>query len=285
VEDYLLIKPLIRKALKIFAPPVYWRRRLRGYKISQGELELQIVPYLCSQDQISIDIGAADGAYAIEMAKHSKRCIAFEPRSRQASDLSLLARYGGLPMSVESAALSDTSGTTNMRVLVMDGGRSTIEESNDLTDPDGSPISQLKVETRTLDSYRYENVALVKIDVEGHELSVLGGARDTLVKSQPVVIIETENRHRPNAVASVIKFFADLDYVGYFFLDGSLTPTSEFDAELHQDPSRLGSWKSNWAHYGVYVNNFIFFPQAKKELVRTVEGKVGTKAPSNVMTP
>jgi hypothetical protein len=184
-------------------------------------------------------------------------------------------------MSVESAALSDTSGTTNMRVLVMDGGRSTIEEANDLTDPDGSPVSQLEVEMRTLDSYKFENIALVKIDVEGHELSVLAGAKDTLIRSNPFVIIETENRHRPNAVASVIKFFTDLNYAGYFFLDGALTPVSEFNADIHQDPSKLGSWKSNRTHHGVYVNNFIFFPQARKELVPVINDKMAAKAAPN----
>ena len=42
----------------------------------------------------------------------------------------------------------------------------------------------------SLDSYRFRNVDLIKIDVEGYELQVLNGAQKTLLENRPLVVIE-----------------------------------------------------------------------------------------------
>ncbi|MGC9123348.1 MAG: FkbM family methyltransferase [Thermoplasmata archaeon] len=41
------------------------------------------------------------------------------------------------------------------------------------------------IETRTLDSFNFDKVDLIKIDVEGLELSVLDGTRETMESSIP----------------------------------------------------------------------------------------------------
>jgi FkbM family methyltransferase len=265
------MRQFIRKAVEILAPPIHWKRRLKFFQTLAGERELQLLPYLCSRDNLSIDVGADEGIYAIHMARYSKGCVAFEPRLMQASSLMLMARYGGLPIAVEPIALSDKSGTIMMRVLDQDPGRSTIEQANDLNDPDGSSVSQLLVKRKTLDSYMLGNVGVIKIDVEGHEISVVAGARDTLARCNPSIIIEVENRHRPDALRDVFQFFGSLSYTGYFLLNGLLTPISKFNAEIHQNPANIGGWKSNRRH-GVYVNNFVFLALNRQELVSRFNG-------------
>jgi len=48
----------------------------------------------------------------------------------------------------------------------------------------------MTAEVRKLDSYEFEGVGLIKIDVEGDELAVLEGAEQTIAREQPVIIVE-----------------------------------------------------------------------------------------------
>lgn len=48
------------------------------------------------------------------------------------------------------------------------------------------------VEVRTLDSYKFSNVAVIKIDVQGYEPFVLDGAKETIRNNRPVIFIEVE---------------------------------------------------------------------------------------------
>ena len=58
----------------------------------------------------------------------------------------------------------------------------------------------------------------LKIDVEGHELAVLQGARQTLKKHRPTILVECEARHRPDGdVRPVFEFLQSLGYGGSFF--------------------------------------------------------------------
>ena len=47
-----------------------------------------------------------------------------------------------------------------------------------------------QAELRTLDSFGFENVSLIKIDVEGYENQVLAGAENLIRASKPVILIE-----------------------------------------------------------------------------------------------
>lgn len=51
--------------------------------------------------------------------------------------------------------------------------------------------SGVEVELRTLDSYDLLEVSFIKIDVEGHELEVLKGAKNTINYYKPDILVET----------------------------------------------------------------------------------------------
>jgi FkbM family methyltransferase len=55
-----------------------------------------------------------------------------------------------------------------------------------------SSANEMRVKTNTLDSVVSDdnNPSLIKIDVEGHEVEVLEGGRDTLTKIKPLLILE-----------------------------------------------------------------------------------------------
>jgi FkbM family methyltransferase len=211
---------------------------------------------LCDPDRVSLDIGADVGEFAIAMLGSSRSVIAFEPRPTQASSLAAMFGAVGAAVRVEAVAVSDEPGVTTMRVLESAPGRSTIDSHNTLNDADSGRVSTIDVPVVRLDDLRLDQVGFVKIDVEGHELAVLRGAADTLKRNRPTLFIEAEERHHPGAIAAITEFLAELDYLGYFEVDGIRRPVEEFDLAEHQNPANVDSPATR----GIYVNNFVFLP-------------------------
>ena len=90
--------------------------------------------------------------------------------------------------------------------VVLDSDNVKLRESQNL----------VPVPARTLDSYNYEVVDCIKIDVEGSELLVMQGAKDTIDRCRPSVQVEIVPKqctlfgYEPQ---DLYDFFADRDYV------------------------------------------------------------------------
>jgi hypothetical protein len=58
--------------------------------------------------------------------------------------------------------------------------------------PSGTTFTSIKTKVATIDTYlsTIANLDLVKIDVEGAEINVLGGMKETLFRFQPFVFVE-----------------------------------------------------------------------------------------------
>ncbi|SFB18346.1 methyltransferase, FkbM family [Rhizobium sp. NFR07] len=202
-----------------------WSRAIRDWR--NGEPELHILGKLCPPDQIALDIGANCGVYSWYLRRHARNVIAFEPQPDMADFLK--AAFGS-SVQVELVALSDTAGMAKMRIPCERymGGCATIEEENTLS---SYKVREISVPMRRLDGYDLGKVGFIKVDVEGHELKVLKGAEAVLRRDRPNLLIEAEDRHRPNAVTSVIDYLAPLGYNAYFLKDARLRPFSNSEAE------------------------------------------------------
>lgn len=77
-------------------------------------------------------------------------------------------------------------------------------------------IEEMTTEVRTLDSFKL-NPYFMKIDVQGHELPVLKGARQTLERSKPILLIEAVEEE-------VASYLRELGYQCYAYEDGQLKP-------------------------------------------------------------
>lgn len=255
-------KRWLAPAAKKIAPRLFWQRKFRVLRcLGDSRPDIQLVASLCDPNKISLDIGADLGEFTISMLASSRSVIAFEPRPAQAHDLTSMFDAVGAAVQVQAMALSDSSGSTVMRVVESEPGRSTIDTSNTLGDVSGAKIRSIDVPVRRLDELHLEDIGLIKIDVEGHELAVLHGATYTLTRDRPVIVVEAEERHRPNAVAEIVGLLSELGYAGYFDLGGTRRPIAEFDPTHHQNPANVGSQEDGWAGHGIYVNNFVFVPK------------------------
>ena len=57
-------------------------------------------------------------------------------------------------------------------------------------------FDKFNVKTNKLDNFKFSNkISFIKIDVEGHELKVIDGAKETLKKHKPNLLIEIEEKH------------------------------------------------------------------------------------------
>lgn len=176
-----------------------------------GEPDLRLHSKMVDPKRAAIDIGAADGVYSWHLSRISHRCIAFEAHPLKAEQI----RRRLPQIEFHQCALSSTCGSAVLRVPV-DGraltGLGSIESENSLGECE--KIEEISVLTRTLDSFGLRDVGFIKIDVEGHELEVLKGARNTLLRERPVLLLEIEERHRRDAVASVESFLSACGYSG-----------------------------------------------------------------------
>lgn len=249
-------------AAKKLAPHLFWQRKFRFLQqLGASRPDVALVASLCDPHRISLDIGADLGEFTIAMLASSQSVIAFEPRPAQARDLASMFDAVGAAVQVQAVALSDKPGTMAMRVVESEPGRSTIDADNQLGDVSGDSIRSIDVPVKRLDDLHFGDIGLIKIDVEGHELAVLQGATDTLRRHRPAIVVEAEERHHPHAVAEITGLLTGLGYAGYFDLDGTRRPMSDFDPARHQDPGNVGSREDGWTSHGTYVNNFVFFPQ------------------------
>ena len=112
------------------------------------------------------------------------------------------------------AATNINEGTINILDHTDHGGHNHVVFD---TDFDLRASQQLvPVQARTLDSYNFEDVDCIKIDVEGSELFVMQGAKDTIERCRPSVQVEIVPKqcalfgYQPQ---ELYDFFQDLDYV------------------------------------------------------------------------
>lgn len=257
-------KAFVREGLKFLLPaPVFWR--YLAWRIGKFDPELQLIHYLCDRTKVSIDIGASIGDYTVHMLNFSRKCYAFEPVPDSAAELvERLAAFRHPRLRVETVALSDRAGDAQLRVLVGDTGRSSIEKENPVEKL--GVVTVLTVPTKRLDDYdTIEPVGCIKIDVEGHEDAVLRGARRLLLRDHPSLIIEIEERHKRHSVITVSNFLEELGYRGFFFRHDRLHPIETFSTKEHQDVSNI----LNYINVGnKYVNNFLFFAEESLTKVR-----------------
>jgi FkbM family methyltransferase len=217
-----------------------------------GERELRLLALLCDRHALSLDVGASVGIYSYFLRRHSAGVVAFEPVPEYAAFI-----RAALPeVRVYESAVSDHSGPATLRIPVDADGTSspTLEPSDALT---GRCSRDLVVDLATIDSFDLSRVGFMKIDVEGHELSVLNGALTTLVRDRPTILVEAEERHREGAVNSVRMLLGMHGYRGYFLYRDHIEPIERFDLRLHQDPALLGDNPSGSAE-ALYASNFIF---------------------------
>jgi FkbM family methyltransferase len=238
--------------------PSMWVRWHLMHRPKSAEQELLYLDRIVPEGAVTVDVGANCGLYTRKLARLSRQVYAFEPSHKMAD---LLRRTSPSNVRVHEIALSDQTGNAELFIPQDDHeliyGLASLEPGVGASNKQSVSVS---VPTARLDAIVHQDVAFVKIDVEGHELNVLNGAVELVEHSQPVFLVEAEDRHRVQATRSIFEFFENRCYRGFFLKEGSAVPVDQFRSEDLQDANALlpdGGRKDGRS----YVNNFFFFPK------------------------
>lgn len=231
--------------------------RLFKHLYLKPESEAVWLQSLNKEFDISIDAGANRGYISSLLSKKSNNVIAIEP-------LDYLARYlkNVLPKNCEvlNKAASCGKGVTTIRIPTNKKGNdisalSSIEHLNHFTDSsEVSSFREVKIEKITIDEYVNErllsrSIDFIKIDVEGHEEALLNGAKKTINKHSPIVLIEMEQRHG-SSLDTIYDFFTENNFLSYYVKDGQLNRSDLEFFKKSQIDNKIGD--SN------YISDMVF---------------------------
>lgn len=138
-----------------------------------------------------VDIGANIGNHVHFFSSLGARCVAFEPSD---DNFSLLKKNASNAICYHCALAEKISIEKFVSYGTSMGNSNLISSFSGTIQPwGGGEIKISDVSTNTLDNFNLKNVTLLKIDVEGAEMRVLSGARETLEKFKPAIWIEIQS--------------------------------------------------------------------------------------------
>ncbi len=168
-------------------PDAFYARRLRE-ELDGGEPELAMLGSLVGRGGVAVDIGANEGVYAYALSELGAVVHAFEANPEFAA---FAADMLGNRAEVYQLALSNETGEASFFVpLAADGSELHLAGNLKNSHSQFDRQTVIKVGVRTLDAFDLRGVQFIKVDVEGSELEVLEGARETIARDHPGLLLE-----------------------------------------------------------------------------------------------
>lgn len=130
--------------------------------------------------RIALDIGAHVGLWSRVLAAHFLSVIAFEPVPSHLECFRLNAMAVPNIMLLE-CALGREQGLITVAPITGNSGNAHVTTGLAA----GTPV-----DVRTLDSFAFDFVDFIKIDVEGFELPVIEGGEGTIRRDKPAMVVE-----------------------------------------------------------------------------------------------
>lgn len=201
--------------VSITAPPRPFRVRSRiahsimrtAPLIKWAEPELRGLRAFVRNGDTAIDVGAAHGMYTVPLADivgRSGRVLSFDPHPRQQGQLAFLrGLLGAKQITVIPAAVGAEDAEHTMRLPHKYGfpiyGHAHVSQGAAPYDDPSMKLKFWDTSMTSIDSWCEQNsiadVNFIKVDVEGFEPTVVEGARKTITRWRPSMLLEIEDRH------------------------------------------------------------------------------------------
>jgi len=238
----------VEEKLKSFLiPPPLHLFLLSHFMFRKGEPDLKMLHRVVDPKRASVDAGANRGIYTFWLQRFSRHVYAYEPNPKM---FEILKRGVKGNVTVKPIALSNESSERMLRIPMRRKGYSNQGAS---LDPNviNRNYGEVEVTSKRLDEEDLDNVGFIKIDVEGHEFEVLEGARETIRRDRPVLLIEIEENRYETPIETLLKRVTDLGYKCFFTDRDGLKGMDGFDpVARHRAPQKESD----------YIFNFLFLP-------------------------
>ncbi len=177
--------------------------RLKSGEYHQAET-IALLGHFITPLSIVVDIGAHIGTLAIPLSKLASQVIAFEPAPATFALLKQNAELNAAAIDLRNKGLGSEPGSASLDTKNADNaGANTLE------------IGGGTIEVSTLDS-EIALADLIKMDVEGMELSVLEGGRELITTAHPIIFSEINLSALRAHGSSPRKIESFLRAAGYF---------------------------------------------------------------------
>jgi FkbM family methyltransferase len=183
----MMALPICEKFAMLTPPSLFYRRRI-AEETRSGEPELAVLAKLLPRGGTAVDVGANQGLFSYALSGIADRVVAFEPNP----DYAFFARWMLRGRAeVHQLALSDVSSRGTLYVPLSDRGM-VLHFAGNLkqTHSQFRNMTTYDVEIRRLDELGLAGVRFIKVDVEGSEREVLDGARATIARDRPIILLE-----------------------------------------------------------------------------------------------
>ena len=221
----MIIKDLEFIIKKIIPEKYLLKKRLTRSIKKNYEKELEIIERFTDKSKDALDIGVYRGVYSYKLAQHYNLVHSFEPNPMLFSYLDKNLKKIIKNINLYNFALSNKNGETKLKLPLRSKSifKNNIEELYQLGAASIHPKNLFKnfkevlVEIKKLDDIKISNkIGFIKIDVEGHELEVIEGAKKTIINNMPILLIEIEERHTKKSVDESINYIKNIGYECFF---------------------------------------------------------------------
>lgn len=221
VKKFLIsfIKKFLPSSFFVFVKKQYYKFNNELFS-PEKEPELRILKNIISKNDFTIDVGSNIGVFTKNLADLVGKeglVIGIEPIPLTYEVLKSNIKYFGYKnVKLFNYAVSDRNGIVTMTIPSSEFGTDNFYEAR-ITSARESSGKTLQIDSITLDSLTEKidgKFSFVKIDVEGHELNCIKGAKNLLTKNKPILLIEVSEDPDNNSTTS-FQLFRILAEFGY----------------------------------------------------------------------
>ena len=224
---------------------------------------LKILPDIMDPNKCSIDVGGNVGHISYFLSNYSKKVHSYEAVEVVYDRLKDLEKTKD-NIVVYNKAVSDFCGKAQFYVDHLRLSNSGLQNLG----PVGTHFKKVtdfkstEVDVVTIDSMELDNIGIVKIDVEGTELDVLKGAKDTIKDQFPDFIVEIYSPFSKCPVSKIFDFMFKRGYGCYYY------DSREPAGLIHVQNTEAGV-KEELENHNVHDADFLFTKKDLSKFLKT----------------